>query len=952
MEKHFVVCDLETTGLDPVNDKIIEVGLVKLEEGEITGKFQALVNPGQLLSLKIKRLTGLDDDDLTHAPQISHILPEILDFIGDAALVGHNVQFDLAFLGVARGTPFYNPSFDTLELARLVMPETSSYRLGALCARLNIDVRTSHRALDDAMATARLLTVLIKKLREIDLELLTQLNRLLIEARSGWHPYLNDLIKDILKTFPDQKISASPYWNRSEEKEDKNAIRREHSTGREKTVLEETAVTELLGREGALSTVLPAYEYRPQQKAMAEQVTHVLNDEKYLLMEAGTGVGKSMAYLVPTVLWGLLNKERVLVATHTINLQEQLWFNDIPILADVIRKPFRAALAKGRQNYICLRRWFGALDSPHQPMEAAFFARVLTWLAVTDTGDKSEINIAPGEGDLWLNICGEADGCLGTRCRYQKNCFVNKARKAAEEADLIIANHSLLFADVRAENKVLPAYGPLIIDEAHHLEESATAYLGRQFSQSALNRWLGIAGKTLAKLAEKAPPSDGVKWAKTLQAAQELRLEAAEAARLFFQLLWEMAAKNLSSSESEYSRVSLRLPCCEAVYGEFLTGGEKCIEVLRGFWAEIRGCIELMELWAISEEAWAGPSRDLAQIAHSGLALIDDFQFILENLDPGFVYWADLEFSSRGPAKHCSLMAAPIDVGALLHERFFKNKSTVVLTSATLSVNGNFDHFIERTGLNYIPEERLIRAHFDSPFAYDRQALLCINRDLPVQGTVKENTYMEKLEDTLYKIIEITGGRTLVLFTSHRTLREVYKRLRPRLETLDICLLGHGIDGSRSRILEEFKTTGRTVLFGASSFWEGVDVQGEALTCVVMVKLPFMSPAVPVIEARLEDLARRDKDGFRALSVPQAVIRFKQGFGRLIRSGSDRGCVVILDGRIVSKSYGRQFLSSLPLKSHFRGGIEMISKKLSDWIGKEMENGAHTDNTWKEVNSK
>lgn len=934
MERNFIVCDLETTGLDPAFDKIIEVGLVRLEEGEITGKFHSLVNPGQPLPVKIKRLTGLDDSDLTHAPALSRVIPEILDFIGDNAITGHNVQFDLGFLKAAGVLPFYKSSYDTLELARLVVPGAPGYRLNALCAWLNIHVTANHRALDDALAAASLLSVLIQKLRETDIGLLTRLDSLLREAHSGWHGFLTDLIKDTLKTFPDRKISAVPYWNRREDQDDKNAPpRREYSTGREKRLLEEKDVAALVGREGPLASALTGYEYRPQQDSMVGLVTRALNEEKYLLMEAGTGVGKSMAYLVPSVLWGLLNKERVLVATHTINLQEQLWFKDIPMLTDVIKKPFRAALAKGRQNYICLRRWFGALESLHQPMEAAFFARVLTWLAITDTGDKSELNITPGEGDFWLTISGEADGCLGSRCRYQRGCFVNKARKEAEEADLIIANHSLLFSDVRAENRVLPAYGPLIIDEAHHLEESATAHLGRQFAQSALNRWLGMAGKALAKLAEKAPPGDGPRWTQALKTAQQTRLEAAETARLFFQLLWEMAANNLSGGDSEYSRASLRLPCGDAGYGEFLAGGGKCIELLRRFTNDIRSCSEFMELWAISEEVWAGPSRDLAQIAQSGLALVEDLKFIMENQDQGYVYWAELELSSGGQAKHCSLMAAPIDVGALLYERFFKNKDTVVLASATLSVNGTFDHFIERTGLHYIPDERLIRAHFDSPFAYDRQALLCINRDLPVQGAVTENVYMEKLENTIYKLVEVTGGSTLVLFTSHRTLREIYRRLKPRLEALDICLLGHGIDGSRSRILEEFKTTGRTVLFGASSFWEGVDVPGEALTCVVMVKLPFMSPAVPVMEARLEDLARRDRDGFRALSVPQAVIRFKQGFGRLIRSGSDRGCVVILDGRVLSKSYGRQFLSSLPLKSHFRGGIEMITKKLSDWIG-------------------
>lgn len=934
MEKSFVVCDLETTGLDPVKDRIIEVGLVRLEEGEIAGKLHLLVNPGRPLPLKIKRITGLDDSDLAYAPELSVVLPEILDFIGDAAIVGHNVRFDLGFLESARGLPFHNPAFDTLELARLVVPGIPSYRLDALCSYLNIDVSPSHRALDDALAAAGLLNVLVQKLREIDLEMLVRLSRLLLEARSGWHSFLSELVKELLKKFPDKKISDVPYLHWWEEKGDKGAApRRDNSASAEKTFLNVEEVAELFNKDGPLTALLPAYEYRPQQEAMAGQITRALNEGKYLLMEAGTGVGKSMAYLVPSIMWGLLNKDRVLVATHTINLQEQLWLKDIPMLTEVIRKPIKAALVKGRQNYICLRRWIGALDSPHQPAEAAFLARVMTWLTVTRTGDKREINVAPGDGELWLNICGDAEGCLGSRCRYQKVCFVHKAKREAEEADLIIVNHSLLFSDVKAENKVLPAYGPLIIDEAHHLEESATVHLGRQFAQGALNRWLGIAGRNIAKMAEIATPGDGIKWVKSLKAAQEIRLEAIESARLFFQLLWEMAARNGPRGDGECRRLSLRLPCGDSRYEEFLTGGRKCLEVLRGFTDELRRCAELMELWAIAEEAWAGPSRDLAQLLQSGLTLINDFQFILENADSSFVYWAELELFGRSTLKNCSLLAAPIDVGALLYERFFKNKSTVVLTSATLTVNGSFDHLIERTGINNIPQERVARACFDSPFTYDRQALLCISRDLPVQGTVSGDLYLEKLENALYKIIEVTGGRTLVLFTAHRVLRETYRRLKTKLEDIDICLLGHGIDGSRSRLLEEFKTTGRTVLFGASSFWEGVDVPGEALSCVVLVKLPFQSPSEPVLEARLEDLTRRDKDGFRLLSVPKAVIRFKQGFGRLIRSGNDRGCVIILDGRVLNKSYGRQFLSSLPLKHHFRGGIDTITKKMSDWLG-------------------
>lgn len=949
MKETFVVFDFETTGLDPYTDKIIEVGLVRLEQGEITGQYHTLVNPGVPLPLKIKRLTGLDEQDLANAPVIGQVLPEIMGFIGDSAVAGHNVQFDLGFLEAARGQPFSGSFYDTLELARLVVPGAANYRLDSLCASFKVEASAWHRALDDAMATARLLAALLQKLRETEPGLLLKLAGLLHLARSGWHMFLAELVKDVYRAFPSRKIPEVPYWKREEPAEERNAgPSRAGTPAREKVPLPEEEAAALLGRQGPLAKTLPNFEYRPQQEAMVRQVARALNDEKYLLMEAGTGVGKSMAYLVPAVLWSLLNKERVLVSTHTINLQEQLWLKDVPLLAGVIGKPFRAALAKGRQNYLCLRRWFGALDSVSQPEEAAFLARMLTWLSETGTGDRGELNLSPGENDFWLNICGEAEGCLGSRCRYQKSCFVNRARRSAEEADLIISNHSLLFADVRAENRVLPSYGPLIIDEAHHLEESATAHLGRQLTQGALNRWLGSTGRLLARLAETAPPGDGTRWTRSLEAAQAARLEAAEAARLFFQLAWAMAEENQSGGAGEYSRTSLRLPCRGSNYGLFLAAGEKFLEILDGLLKEFKSCTDLMELWSIAEENWAGPARDLSLAAQAGLALCEDFRFILESSDRGFVYWAEFELSGRNSmVRHVSLQAAPIDVGDLLYESFFKHKNTAVMASATLSVNGAFDHFIERTGLYKLGEERLVRVHFDSPFAYERQALLCISRGLPVQGAVPEDVYMEETADTIYRLVEVTGGRTLVLFTSHRTLREVYKRLKARFEALDICLLGHGIDGSRSRLLDEFKTAGRTVLFGSSSFWEGVDVPGEALSLVVMVKLPFSSPSAPVMEARLEALARQERDGFRSLSVPHAVIRFKQGFGRLIRTSSDRGCVVVLDGRILSKSYGRQFLNSLPLKNHFRGGVELVAKRLSAWLENDLgDERAVPGNTW------
>jgi len=933
MENSFVVCDLETTGLNPYTDKIIEIGMVRLEDGQITNKFHTLINPNQPLHVKIKRLTGLDDRDLAGAPELSDILPEAVDFIGDSAIAGHNIDFDLGFLAAARGEPFRNLSYDTLELARLVAPDSSGFRLSALCRDFNIELKTSHRALDDAVATARLLTVLIEKIRKIDLNVLIQLSKLLAEARSRWHGFIGELVKELLKIFPDRKISGNPYWRREDTGNEKTNHRDKQAEG-DRQLLDPDYLASLVGEKGPLVKAISGYEYRPQQEAMVREVARAFNEEKYLLLEAGTGVGKSMAYLLPAVLWSLRNKERVLVATNTINLQEQLWLKDIPILAGVINEQFRASLAKGCQNYICLRRWFNALNSSHQPDEAAFYARVLTWLALTKTGDRAGLNTASGEGDYWLTICGDAESCLGIRCRYQRDCFVNKARKAVEEADLVITNHSLLFSDVRAENRVLPAYGPLIIDEAHHLEDSATTHLGRQISLSSLIRWLGVTGKTLGKLAEVTPPGDSEQWGQKIKSALEIRLETVETARLFFHKLGELAVEKSAGGDFEFKfgRLTLRLPDNNTGYGMVMSKGEELINLLYLLSGTVYKISEIMEIWSISAEEWTEPARDLSQIAQSGSALTDKLRFILESADEDFVYWAEFEFLATGVLKNGNLLAAPINVGEMLYNRFYKNKSTVVFTSATLSVNGTFDHFIERAGLDYLSADRLALAHFDSPFVYERQALLCINRDLPVQGATATDIYLEKLENVIAGLVNITGGKTLVLFTSHKILRETYNRLKPKLESMDIYLLGHGIDGSRSRILEEFRSSERAVLFGASSFWEGVDVPGEALTCVIMVKLPFWSPRVPVIEARLEDLARKNRDGFRAFSIPQAVIRFKQGFGRLIRSGSDRGCVVVLDTRILDKSYGRQFLSSLPLKSHVRGGTEMISKKLSEWF--------------------
>lgn len=937
MLNRFVAFDLETTGLDPLSDKIIEIGLVKYEGGEITETFHTLVNPGRPLPVKIKRLTGLQDADLKPAPSIEQVLPAAVALIGDCPVIGHNISFDLRFFEAAGGRSLSNETYDTLEMARLVLPGATSYRLETICSLLGVGT-PKHRALADADSAARLFIALSERLRSMDMGLLLELNRLIAQARSPLSPLLGRLVKESVSTFSGGKIKPYrlPVFAESGETESRRA---HGGVSNPAAVIETGRVESFFANDGPMAKTIAGYEHRPQQVAMAKEIARALNEQNYLLVEAGTGVGKSMAYLLPLLLWTTASGQRAVVSTHTINLQEQLWKKDIPILASFLGAPFRAALVKGRSNYLCLRRWFAAVAGNHTPEEASFLARVLTWLTVTKTGDRSELNIAPSESDFWQAICGDADSCLGASCRYQKHCYINKIRRKAEEADLIIVNHSLLFTDVKAENRVLPSYGPLVIDEAHHLEDVATVHLGRQVSQTALNRFFAALGKALGRLKEIAPPSGAAAWFAGIQDAQETRLAAAEAGRQFFFLLGELVFQGRSGDDREYGRATVRLPLSGEGWLELAARASALVEQVHNLAATAGKLVEMMELWSITDEGWTGRSKDLAQTVQPGLTLAHDLKFIISGSGENHVYWVEAEFSTGETARHAALYAAPIDVGALLYESFFKNKAPVILTSATMSVSGTFQHYKERTGLCHIPGDRLAEARFDSPFAYDNQALLCINRDLPAPGAVPAEDYLDRLAKAIERFVLANRGRTMVLFTSHRALRSVYCRLKPRLEEEDICILGHGIDGGRSRILEEFKSTEKSVLLGSSSFWEGVDVPGEALSCVVIVKLPFWSPSVPVIEARLEDLARKKRDGFKEFSVPQAVIRFKQGFGRLIRTAADRGIVVILDRRILDKKYGRYFLNSLPLRSHVRGDTETIVKKITEWMRTKDEPG-------------
>ncbi|MBO8127617.1 MAG: DEAD/DEAH box helicase family protein [Peptococcaceae bacterium] len=904
----FVVCDLETTGLDPASDEIIEVGLVRVRQGTIEDTFHSLVMPSRPLPLRVKKLTGLSDDDLKGQPTLDQISFQVAAFINDHPLVGHNIDFDVSFLRNHMGL---RPAaaYDTRALARLLRPRARGYRLDALCRELGVEQPVRHRALDDALAAARIFLELCGELVALEFSLLAKLHRLMVLGRLPLASLLESFIHSNAKAFPVDETAAArsipvSCGTDAEEADDEppNLSLEEYFTDRAPRVLKE-------------------FEVRSQQLEMALAVSNAVENGYCLMAEAATGTGKSLAYLVPTVLHVKATGTKAVVATHTVNLQEQLLHKDIPLVRKLIGRPVSAALLKGRGHYLCMRRVHLALrDQAPPPGLAWLLARVLIWLRETTSGDRSELDLTPEERQVWDVISAETEGCTGVRCRYYKSCFLHQARRAAENADVVVTNHSLLLADIYSEARHIPAHGVLVIDEAHHLEDVATQQLGREICFGDVKRWAEVTARLVDRVSEVFQPA-GVS-----RRRQELD-DIAVKAETFFAFLVQVLDK-LPVSEYGTFRLSpegSNLPHVEEIgplYSDLLLQWQSLLDKLSQKIITLQGHSRYDTDTHLLEE--------LNQAVEAGRELCDHLEFLMDAKASNYVFWLERDGTAAG--KEVKLKGAPIQVGPLLYKSLFSREDAVVITSATLAVDGSFDYFALRTGLDMLETSRVKQVQFSSPFDFDRQVLLRIVKDLPVPGEVSEEYYLVRLCDALRDLVLSAEGRTLVLFTAHKTLRQAYYRLKAVLEDLDIDLLGHGIDGGRARLLEAFRMGSRCVLFGTASFWEGIDVPGEALSCVIIVKLPFQPPNTPVNEARRELMRRERRDDFAGFSLPQAIVRFKQGFGRLVRNRNDRGVVVVLDKRLINKGYGIKFLRSLPVTDYKFSSLSETCRDIITWL--------------------
>jgi ATP-dependent DNA helicase DinG len=616
---------------------------------------------------------------------------------------------------------------------------------------------------------------------------------------------------------------------------------------------------------GLLANSQLPYEFRKGQLEMAQAVERAIEESRHLIVEAGTGTGKTLAYLLPALRSG----RRVIISTGTKNLQEQLYFKDIPFLESLLG-PLRVTYMKGRANYLCRHKLYALRSQPilNGLEEISQYQAIAEWEKTTETGDRAEIDNLPEASAVWPKLDARSEACLGQKCQDYERCFITEMRRKAAESDIIIVNHHLFFADLAIKQQaraapdagVLPDSTVVIFDEAHELEDVASSYFGISLSN--------VRFEELARDIEITLRTKDALKVEMVQAAQMLR----ERARMFFGSL-----PRGSANEG-------RTPFVER--DEFLeTNGDLYLGVTNALHRLEK---ELEQLRGVDE---ASPLKKRAADVREQL------KFVLEAGDRNTVFWIERR---GGKNMTVHLQATPIDVSALLGELLFENFGTVVLTSATLTVQGGFAHFRKRLGLEEA-RELVIPSHFQ----YERQALLYLPPHMP---DPREPDFAVEATARIRRILEITEGRAFCLFTSYQQMRDVYERL---LSEVGFPLLLQGT-APKKALIEEFRNTPNAVLFGTSSFWQGVDVQGEALSCVIIDRLPFAVPSDPVVQARMRAIEESGGNPFFDFQIPAAVITLKQGFGRLIRSMEDRGVLVLLDPRLQQKRYGKVFLDSLP----------------------------------------
>jgi len=917
----FAAVDLETTGLDPKQDQIIEIGIQIFDSANMMDQFSMLIDPHLDVGIPahITDLTGITSDDLEGQPNIESVMSEVTKLLEGKIIVGHNIGFDLGFLSAA-GFELTGSAFDTWELAYILDFDSPDYSLDTLLSRHNIYRAQAHRALDDAKATAELFLRLSDFIDNLSDSTIDIVKSLCIKASLPFDELFDSSV---------QLHALSPSKDPSEEKEQLRKIDLPNR-GRDST----SDISNIFAPTGSLAAYLEHYEERETQREMAEHVYGALTDSTNLMVEAGTGTGKSLAYLIPALRFSESTGKRVIVSTRTLNLQDQLLNKDAPLSLAATDLPefneYRdptVTVLKGRANYLCVRRFESAVSQSSIPREnGLLLAKCAVWMENTQTGDSSEMNINRKDAiSLWRELSSEGAGL----CQFaSKECYLARARQKANNASVILTNHALLMADLVSGGGVLPEYSHLVIDEAHHLEDQATAAMGFQINQSSFRELVDRIRPQNANIrSSNRLLQSVVTSASTRTLLEELFAELnsisvrlSETSSHTLLLASNFATLKLEAAARDSERV---WRISQDDRDETFTPLKLAVQNTSLLLDESAGCVrKLNDL--IHAEQLASPARDVINELTILISDLVDLRISIEEFaDPpseSSVYWIDSSHARSGT----SLNMAPIGVDQILSQDLFSEKSSVVLTSATLSTGGDFDHFCTRLGFTPDEEYRL-----DSPFNYAVSTQTLLVDDISNPGTARNP---QEIIECIASTAIAAEGSTLALFTSNAAIKATYSALRARLQKHNILVLAQGISGTPHRLVRRMREEDRpVVLLGTSSLWEGIDIQGDRLQALIMTRLPFEVPTDPIFAARSETYGD-SYAAFMEYSIPRAVIRFRQGFGRLIRSSTDRGVFVVLDSRILNRNYGKRFIAGLPDTSMKTCSMNEIGENTKTWL--------------------
>ncbi len=931
-----VALDLETTGLSAKTDKITEIGAVRFKGNRVEAEWHSLINPGIRIPPDITKLTGITDAMVRNAPTIHEVLDDLADFVGNNPVLGHNVRFDLSFLRQHHILQ-NSEALDTYEIAAILLPNAGRYRLGALGQALGVLLPATHRALDDAHVTRAVYQRLYNQALEMPLDLLVEIVRLGNRVEN-WYGY--GFFFEVLRMRSAEKaiggnvkqsLYGPLYASLQATPQNEPLIPIDPPVS-----LDPEEVSAILEHGGEFSRYFEHYEQRPEQIDMLQAVAHAISESQHLMVEAGTGIGKSFAYLIPAVLWSTQNGLRVVISTNTINLQDQLINKDIPDLQAALDMQIQASVLKGRGNYLCPHQ----LDSlrrrgPETPEEIRVFAKILFWLHLGGSGDRADINLnGPIERAIWARVSAADDSCTSENCikRTGGACPFYRARQAAQNAHIIIVNHALLLADVATGNRVLPDYDYLIVDEAHHMESAVTNALSFRVTQNDIIRLLrelggtrsGVLGRLLTLLHDSITPSEYAAISQITEKASNSAFQLESLSRNFFSTIDHFLLDQRNGQPiGSYAQQARILPTTrtQPAWMEVEIVWENLHDTARGLLRKLekiaKVCINIADGGIDDPEQLEDSYIEITNIYRRFSEFTQNIEALIFEPQADQIYWAEVRPGGRG----LTLEAAPLHIGMLMQKHLWYEKASVILTSATLTTAGEFDYLRGR-----LSGEDAYELALGSPFDYENATLLYIPNNIPEPSD--RYGHQRAIESTLIQLGKTIGGRTLALFTSYAQLQQTSNAISSVLNDAGVTIYEQGEGASAHTLLENFRNADHAILLGTRAFWEGVDIPGDALSVLVIVKLPFPVPSDPIIAARSETF----EDPFYQYTIPETILDFRQGFGRLIRTESDRGVVIILDRRVLTKRYGNLFIDSLPQCTQRVGPLQNFAQEAAKWL--------------------